>query len=199
MTTILLLRHGETSFNVGHQFRGRADPPLTEVGDAQARAAGGRADLRRAAAVYTSPRRRAQHTAAAVLRGGAPTVDERLDDLDYGAWTGKTPSDVRATDADRYQAWLERPGDVAFPGGEAVASVVQRARAALQAYLAAHRDRTVVAVTHDVIIRLLLCSLLDAPLASMHRFEIGLTSVTTIEWTRTLVVRGVNDLGHLRS
>lgn len=198
-TTVLLVRHGETSLNVGHRFRGRSDPPLTERGNTQARAAQARLDLRSADIVYSSPRLRARTTAATLLRNGRRlTVDDGLDDLDYGSWTGKTRVEVAATDDLRYRTWMTKPDEVTFPGGEDVRAVVQRAHASLERYVDEHRGQIVVAVTHDVIVRLLVCGLLEAPLASMHRLEIGLTSVTTLDWMGTFfIIRGVSDTGHL--
>ena len=199
-TKVLLLRHGETELNVGHRFRGRADPPLTATGERQARAAAVRQDLQRADVVCTSPRRRAVATATAIL---GPTrtlaVDDRLDDIDYGDWTGRTSAEVSSDDTARYETWMGEPDAVTFPNGEAVSAVVGRARAALDAFVTRHDGQAIVVVTHDIIIRIVLCDLLDAPLASIHRFDIGLTSVTALEWGDTFVIRTVNDTAHLRT
>lgn len=198
-TSVLLVRHGETSLNVGHKFRGRSDPPLTQHGSEQARALQGRSDLANVDVVYSSPRLRARSTASTLLRNGrALIVDQGLDDLDYGSWTGKTRAEVSATDDLRYRTWMTKPDEVVFPGGEHVRAAIQRAHSSLERYAEDHRGQTVVAVTHDVIIRFLVCDLLAAPLASMHRLEIGLASVTTLYWIGTFfIVQGVSDVGNL--
>lgn len=198
-TTLLLVRHGETSLNVGHQFRGRFNPPLTERGTQQAHSMQSRTDVRAVDVVYSSPRLRACETASALVRNGRSfTVDHALDDLDYGTWTAKTRAEVSALDDARYRLWMTKPAEVTFPGGESVQGAVARAHRALERYVEQHDGQTIAAVTHDVIIRFLVCGLLDAPLASMHRLEIGLTSVTTLEFIgTTFSVRGVSDVGHL--
>ena len=85
---LLLVRHGETAPNVEGLLLGRADPPLTERGEAQARALA--AVLPRPDIVVCSPLGRAVATAAAF--SSHVEVDERWIELDYGGLDGVHPA-----------------------------------------------------------------------------------------------------------
>lgn len=199
-TTLILVRHGETTLNLEHRFRGRADPPLTEHGVDQARSVAQRGELTGAAVIYTSPRQRAAATATAIGSGTRTEMvakDPRLDDIDYGEWTALTGAESAERWPALHREWLARPEQLRFPRGEAIADVVVRAREAIEVYRTKHEGGTIVAVTHDVIIRILLCSMLDAPLAAMHRLRIDLTSLSILEWTPEVSIVRVNDVRHV--
>ncbi len=101
--TILLVRHGETEWNVARRNQGRLDSPLTERGRAQARAVGqwlARLPQAAAAPIVSSPLGRARATAAIIREqmGGtaALTIDERLRELSIGDWDGLTYAEIAA-------------------------------------------------------------------------------------------------------
>ena len=134
---IYLLRHGETLWNVAGRLQGQSDSPLTWRGIQQARALG-ESLLRQdrvdgATALISSPQGRAWQTAAIVAEvlGGNPRAiafDDRLKELDFGAWTGLTFEEVAAAHP---EDWARREADkwhVRPPGGESYADVAARAR-----------------------------------------------------------------------
>lgn len=196
---VILVRHGETELNVEHRFRGRADPPLSEAGRDQARRVGGALARFAPARVLSSPRIRARATAEAIGASVAVrySVDERLDDIDYGAWTGLTREEVVARWPREHEAFLTHPEAARFPGGEAFHDLVRRAREAVGSCV---DEPPTVLVTHDVVIRALLTIVLDAPLVAMHRVRCDLASTTglsidaegaRLEWS--------NETCHLRT
>ena len=137
---LLLVRHGQTAANAEGLFLGRADPPLTELGHRQADALA-RA-LPRPARVIASPLRRAQDTARAF--GLAVETDERWIELDYGELDNVPVASV--TDA-VWEAWR---ADTSFvpAGGESLAELGKRVRAACEELAADAVDRDVLVVTH---------------------------------------------------
>src|SRR6059058_2455656 len=94
---ILLARHGETVFNVEGRWQGQSDSRLTERGLAD----------EPIAAVYSSDLGRAVDTAAEVakLHHLAVTTDERLREIDTGAWTGKGRAEITAEFPGGLEAW----------------------------------------------------------------------------------------------
>ena len=99
--TILLLRHGETEWNLERRYQGRFNSPLTERGAAQARAIGrllAGLPAAVAAPIVASPQGRARRTAEIIREelggAGAVRVDERLRELTLGSWDGLTYGDV---------------------------------------------------------------------------------------------------------
>lgn len=145
---LYLVRHGQTTLNAQDRLRGLADPPLDDVGMDQARAVADALAPRGVVAVYASPLVRAIATARVIgERLDVPAAsDARLNDRDYGPWTGHVRSEVVA-----------RFGSVDdAPGVEPVEAVLARARPALDALRDAHPDGAVAVVTHDAVIRPLL-------------------------------------------
>ena len=129
MTTIYLIRHGQTDWNKKKIFRGRADVPLNDHGRKEARALSRHLKQVRPAACYSSPLSRARETAEIVVRPHSLDVepDEGIIDVDYGRWQGMSDAAVSKQFAETYKRWHERPHRVKFPGGESLMTVRKRA------------------------------------------------------------------------
>ena len=179
---IVLVRHAETQLNIEQRLRGRADPPLSAHGTRQADTLAASFDGFPPAVVLASPRRRALETASAIARRHRVvlSVEERIDDIDYGAWTGRSADELRAGWPELYERYLRDPASVAFPDGEAMEAVQERAWAVASELARVDRPDRVALVTHDAIIRLVVCRLMATPLATMHALTIGLASTTGI-------------------
>jgi broad specificity phosphatase PhoE len=132
---LMIWRHGRTEWNATGRFQGQLDPPLDDVGRAQAARTAPylAAALQNVEAVLvSSDLRRAVDTAAelAPLVGAAVQVDERLREHSLGSWEGLTRDEVAEQHPAQYHDWLAgRP--VPGRGGEAQADVAARALAAV--------------------------------------------------------------------
>ena len=201
MTTVLLVRHGQTSWNREDRFCGQVDLPLDNHGLEQAEAVGQRiAKDWQPAAIYASSLQRTLQTAAAVGRacGLRTAIHDGLLDIDYGEFAGLTPEAAAGQYPDLARAWRRTPHTVHFPDGEALADARERAEAALQDIVANHSDLTVVLVTHVVVCRLLLCSLLGVDSDHFWQFEPATASISVFEISRERsVLLSVNDTCHL--
>ena len=147
-TRIVVVRHGQSTWNAESRWQGQADPPLSRLGEAQARAASDACpDVD---AVVASDLVRAQQTAAIISddRGFGPVRPEpRLRETHTGEWTGLTRDEIEET----WPGWLaadRRPASF-----EPWQIVAQRAIAALVELHATHAGRTVLAVAHAGVIR----------------------------------------------
>jgi ribonuclease H / adenosylcobalamin/alpha-ribazole phosphatase len=203
-TRIILVRHGETAYTQQGRYSGRGDIPLSDEGEAQAMAAGGRvAGLARdLAVVVTSPLRRCVRTAeliAAEAGGVDVTVLDDLIECDFGDWEGLTFAEVKERWPAEMDAWLGSPA-VAPPGGESFETVAARARAALGTVLTAYPGKNVVVVSHVSPLKLLLRDALDAGDGFLHRLFLDAAGVSTIDiWPDgNVAVRSVNETAHLR-
>jgi len=170
-TDILLVRHGQTEWNRVVRFRGRTDLGLDQVGWTQARALARRLANWPIKAIYTSPLRRARQTAEPLARqlGLSIQPTEGLLDIDYGRWQGRTPEEVAQAEPRLYQLWLEEPQRVQIPGGESLSLVQQRVRLTMEEVVACHPDEMVLLIGHQVVNKVLICSLLGLDLASFWR------------------------------
>ena len=97
---MLLLRHGESTWNVEGRWQGREDPPLSAEGERQARAAA--AALADVAVVWSSDLTRARRTAELLAPSLPVRLDARLRERDVGPWAGLTRAEIDA----RYPGWL---------------------------------------------------------------------------------------------
>ncbi len=167
-TRVLLVRHGQSTWNALGRWQGQADVPLSELGERQA-AVAARA-VPDEAWFWASDLQRARRTAE-ILRANAPATDPAGDLLptdpllrerDAGEWTGLTHGEIE----DRWPGWLEaRRRPARF---EADDTVVARVLAALERIRSQHRERAsdgvVLAVTHGGVVRALERSLgVEAP------------------------------------
>jgi broad specificity phosphatase PhoE len=153
VTRILLVRHGQSTWNAAGRWQGWADPPLSAVGEAQARAASHH--VRDVDAVCASDLQRARRTAELLTEAaglGAVQTYRGLRERGVGEFEGLTNPEI----AERFPDIMTAPGArplANIPGAEALAAVVARALAALDRIATEHRDRTVLAVSHGGLIR----------------------------------------------
>src|SRR5262249_31360753 len=134
-TRIILVRHGETALTKQGRYSGRGDVPLSDQGQAQAMAAGGRVAgiSRDVTAVLSSPLVRCVRTAELVageVGGVRVTVVDDLIECDFGEWEGLTFAEVQSRWPAEMAAWLASTS-VAPPGGESFEAVAARTRSAL--------------------------------------------------------------------
>ncbi|HET7769041.1 MAG TPA: histidine phosphatase family protein [Chloroflexota bacterium] len=152
MTTIYLLRHGESEANVRRVFsNGKLDLPLTELGRQQAARAGRWLMDKGITHVYTAPLLRARQTArilAEQLILGDPIVLQDLDEVRVGDLDTRDDTEAWACYDVIFGAWLNGDEDSRFPGGESFAEARHRYAAALRQIADAHPNGTVVAATH---------------------------------------------------
>jgi broad specificity phosphatase PhoE len=134
MTTLLLVRHGETDWNAEGRLQGHTDRPLNEYGRRQARELADRLALEEIAAIYASDLARAQETAEIVgTRLGLPVVvDPDLREKNWGSWEGLT-SEERLT--------VEFEGESTEQHRERILRSVRR-------IVERHPDQRIVVVTH---------------------------------------------------
>ena len=154
MSRLLLVRHGQSTWNADGRWQGRADPPLSELGERQAEAVA--AALSPAGtggyevtSLWTSPLARARRTAEIVgeLIGLPPIMDVRLEERDAGEWTGLTRPEIE-------EAWPGYLGEYRRPPGfELDETLVVRALEALDEIASNLGVATGLVVTHAGVIR----------------------------------------------
>jgi probable phosphoglycerate mutase len=168
----VLWRHGRTAWNANGRFQGQLDPPLDDVGHAQARAAAEVLASVGVSAILSSDLARASATAEALasVTGLPPTLDPRLREVHLGAWQGLSREDVETLFPDEYAAWLAGE-DVRRGDGETYVETGQRAASAVREGLdRVPPDGVLVVVTHGGAVRATLGVMLEIDPASWWRF-----------------------------
>jgi probable phosphoglycerate mutase len=163
-----LLRHGETELSRQDRFCGMLDAELTRDGHRMAEAFAARWARHPSGpiwrAIYISTRRRAMETAApfAAALGKVPIVDRGFDEINYGAWQGRTKDEIERDDPEGFRRWLADPLQGA-PDGESAIEVARRARDVVEGIRCLHatddRSGDVLVVGHKTWLRLLICQL----------------------------------------
>jgi len=184
MLTLHLVRHGETLQAAQGCFAGEIDPPLTGEGRRQADAVAGVASGLGLEALYVSPKLRARMTAEPIERACTlqPIIDDGLREIAYGSWEGRNESEVEKTEPQAFTSWMRDPALFSPPGGESAFSVAARALPVLVRARREHASGHVMFVSHKATIRILVCALLDVPIARFReRFACPPASLTTFE------------------
>lgn len=195
---IVVVRHGRTAANAGGLLLGRADPPLDDEGERQAgalAAACGDLDIAR---IVSSPldrcRRTAETIAAAATGPVGVAIDERWIELDYGELDGRPLQEVPA------ETWAAWRSDVTWrpPGGESIASLGARVRAACDDLAEVALERDVVVVSHVSPIKAAVAWALGVGDEVAWRMWVAPASISRIGVAgRGPSLRAFNELSHL--
>jgi broad specificity phosphatase PhoE len=201
-TQLLLLRHGESTWNAEGRIQGQADPPLSELGRRQASALGRRLSNLTLETVYTSAAERGRETSSAIAAPHAvtPAIEPALLELHLGSWQGRRMSDFTEEEALLYRAWERDPTSVTPPGGETITSALNRIAPVLDDILETHAGTSIVLVTHSIIGRVALSYLLGFGVELVPRLRLKKASVTKLRVQNGMtVMEQLSDTAHLRS
>jgi broad specificity phosphatase PhoE len=200
MTELILVRHGETAWNVEKIFRGRADVDLDEMGVRQAGLLGKYLSNWELEAIYSSPLTRALDTANIIARYqkvGVHTA-EGLIDFDYGEWQSLPEQEVKRLHPALLDEWHNNPHKVSIPGGESLEDVRGRALEVINDVLCKHQG-SVVLVSHRVVLKVLICYLLGLDNSHFWNIRQDVCGITIFNYVNgRFVLTRHNDTSHLR-
>jgi alpha-ribazole phosphatase len=200
MTKLILVRHGQTEWNVQRRYQGQTDIPLNDVGRQQATALALRLEGEDMAAIYASDLKRTRQTAQAIAeRCGLLVHDEpRLREMCFGDWEGLTHAEIEARWPDEQAAWYADPTNVAPPGGETLAQVVTRVKAAANDIVREAQERTVALVAHGGTLRVLVCQAMGIEPPAFWRLRADPASISELHvYDQTAILARLNDTHHL--
>ena len=179
-TELWLVRHGETEWSLDGRHTSFTDIPLTEHGRQRAE------ELRRFlagkhfAAVFTSPRQRAQETCRLAGFGDVMQTTDDLQEWNYGEAEGKSTKQMRETHGPAWSVWTDH-----LVGGEAVEAVGTRADHAIDQALAVVPQGGAVALfAHAHILRILAARWIGRPAVDGRLFVLGTGSVSVLGFER---------------
>jgi len=165
ITTILLVRHGQTNANATGFYMGWSDEDLNELGYTQARRLSARLASMPIASIYTSPLRRAYTTAAILAEPHklGLMILEDLIEIQLGDWQGLHMDEIRKRWPELWQQSRTDPSELTLPNGESYRQVTERAVRALKRVAEANCGKQAAIVTHEVIVKVLICLLYTSP------------------------------------
>jgi broad specificity phosphatase PhoE len=183
MTSIYLVRHGQTAWNKDEIFRGRTDIPLDETGLKQAELVGEYFKGMEIHGIYSSTLSRAWETAQKIAQFHNTVVQPLpgIIDMSFGTWEGCPHQEIREKDSKTYRQWVEEPHLVKLPGGESLDDVGVRAMAALEEVIRNHPGKTLVLVSHRVICKVLICAILGLDNSHFWQITQDTTAINLIQ------------------
>jgi broad specificity phosphatase PhoE len=200
---LLLVRHGETTWNQENRWQGQADVPLSETGRVQAHRLAQRllAEGRPIQSMYTSDLSRAAQTAEIIgaVLGMRPAPDLAWREMDIGVWSGLTTAEVIARHSVEWER-LRAGEDLPRGGGETFAQFQSRLVRGAWRLLEKHAGEDVAIVTHGGAVRAFLLSCRKLPMSQFREIaKIGNTGLSevTIFAEGEAVIHAVNDIRHL--
>jgi 2,3-bisphosphoglycerate-dependent phosphoglycerate mutase len=197
---MILVRHGQSTWNREHRIQGQLDPPLSDEGRRQAELLARRLAGRPLAGFYSSDLKRAFETAEAIsqLVDLKPESTPGLREIFLGEWEGLRTDEIAKRFPDAWARWGEEADWDLVPGGEGAARFEARVMATLDEILDRHSHGDVLVVTHGGVIQVALHRVIGRPSRGLFPFKIQNASISLIDARDgRMVIGGSNDVGHL--
>ena len=149
-TEVIIVRHGQTQWNIKGVRQGHLDSPLTEKGLAQAEALGERLAREKFTILYSSDLGRAVQTAQMISQatGHMIITDARLRERHLGIFQGLNAEEIKERYPEEYRLHRTLGPDYVIPGGESMHQQVARNVACLKEVAEKHAGETIAVVTH---------------------------------------------------
>lgn len=175
MTTLIVVRHGQSVSNVNGTFTGQMDSPLTELGVLQAQRTAEYLKDRKIDVIYSSDLSRAMQTAEPVARMHGLNIipDVRLREICGGDWEGKCGAEIEEIYPENYAIWKTDVYRSTPDGGESFVAVAERVNEMLGEILQKHRGECVALFSHALAVRALACKW----------FGLSLSEVRDVPWS----------------
>jgi broad specificity phosphatase PhoE len=199
MAKIMLIRHGETDWNVKEIFRGQMDVPLNETGISQAKLLAEYLKDIQIEAIYSSPLQRALRTADIIADYHQMPVKiaDGLTDFNYGKWQGLSRETVKERYPGLYEAWLNNQL-AKVPGGESLDNVRARSLSLVKQVVAKYSG-IVALVSHRVTNKVLICALLGLNNSHFWNIKLDNCGITTFLYeNRKFILDKHNDISFLK-
>ena len=179
---VYVLRHADKEkgefYQPGLRFNNQ---PITEEGKRKAEKLVPFFDPIRVDAIYVSEYLRTQQTISyvATQKKLTPIVDNRLNEIDVGVTEQMTDGQIQSTFPDFWHAYFTRTCEFRIPGGETGEEAAKRI---MGLFSSLDRDKNYILVTHEGLIRTLVCTVLSMPPYRRHLFKIDPCSITQFEY-----------------
>lgn len=207
MVRIILVRHGETTWNIEGRYQGQEDTPLSPRGLEQGRLlARGLQDIPLDICI-SSPLQRSYQTCkfCADLHQLPVMTDVRLTEINHGDWEGVLAPDIAKRYPVEFAQWHTAPHLVQMPGadGECLEDVRRRVRAAFDEYAQKYDGKTILVAAHDAVNKAIICDLLGLGMEHFWQIKQNNTCINVLEYAggvwRLVLLNSVNHMGFLFS
>ncbi|KAF2956837.1 histidine phosphatase family protein [Marinitoga sp. 38H-ov] len=179
---VFLIRHGLTQWNIEKKWQGTADIELSKIGLIQAENLAKRFKNENYSKVYSSSLKRAYQTALPIAKNinSTPIIAEGLEEANVSLWNGYNIDEVKSKFSNEFKLWTSDPWAY-IEGVESLGDVQKRGIFTIKNILKNNNDNIVI-VSHGLLIRTIICWILNLPLNQHRNFMLDNGSVTTFEY-----------------
>ncbi|MEO0869710.1 MAG: histidine phosphatase family protein [Cyanobacteria bacterium J06642_11] len=213
-TRVIVVRHGESTFNVKRIVQGHHDESLlTDKGEEQARRVGHLLGSIKIDAIYCSPLKRAARTAALIAEtmGGThtPEATDLLKEISLPLWEAMSFTDIEDQYPEEYQAWRHQPNELKMSLTQKdgtvqdfypVRAAWQQAKEFWQQLLAQHQGQTIILVAHSAINRALVGTAIGLGPEALNRMYQSNCGVSVLNfpgaWGEHAQLESMNSTSH---
>ncbi len=149
---LLLIRHGQTAWNLEKRYCGFIDIGLNAEGINQAKCLSMKLTGEKIHKVYSSDRKRAVQTAEIVFHACTPEKIPDLREVHFGVFEGLTYKEIMEQYPEIYMKWIENPYSVVIPKGEDLRDFKARVITVFKDIIALNQDKTVAVFSHGGVI-----------------------------------------------
>lgn len=197
----VVIRHGETQWNVEGRLQGGLDSDLTLTGIEQMKRVARYCQRLDAVRLFCSSARRAQQSAELIVAGNSSLAVEvcpNLREYEFGDLEGKTRAEVERIYPDYWRRWLTHQHPQSVPRAEVVSGFFERVRGFLGELAALNGQGPVLVVTHGGVIRVLISLILELEAAMIDRLSPSNGGISILEFRGTGPrLSSFNETGHL--
>lgn len=216
VTTLYLIRHGETEGGEIRRYKGTIDVPLSEKGVSQMEQiskyiyqntvynqnSGYRTRDTELSAVYCSDLTRAIRSAEIVAEPHSlkPIIISSLRERNFGLWEGMSFDEIREKYPLEFDAWAGNPLKFSPMEGESTLAMRDRVIQAMNEIMEKHNKENIAIVAHGGVNRIILCHILGIPLENIFRIEQDYGALNIVEfWDKYPVVKLLNGSSSVES
>lgn len=195
-TKIFLIRHGQTEGNARKQYCGLLDMELNAQGCLQVEKLSRRLEKETIHRIYASDRKRAVQSARIIFKGRRINKVSELKEINFGIFEGKSHQEIRESNADIYEKWLNDPYNTLVPEGESLMDFQARVTRALEKIILANSNKTTAVVCHGGTISIILSMISGEK--NFWKLIPGSASLNIIEYVNSKAkITLFNDITHL--
>ena len=183
-TEIILVRHGETDYNLNRIFQGSSNIPLNERGKKQAGYAWNALKDVRIDAAYASPLSRAFETCQIILgdRNIQPIPENGIREICVGKWEGVPIEDLMKNYPEQFNLWMNCPSKFSVEGSESLKQVSDRAVKSFYRIAEENRGKRVLMVSHMVALSTIMLNVAQIPLDELWNHGVINAGINVIEF-----------------
>lgn len=207
-TELLIIRHGETAWNVAGKLQGHIDIPLNAQGTRQAKSLASYLQTEKLDAIISSDLHRAVQTAGEIarLQGVSTRIDKDLRERCFGGFEGKLKDDLPTLFPVEYKNWRSRDPDFQFPPsdddhtyrGESTRQFHQRIIACITHYAKQHQGKRIAIIAHGGVLECAYREAKKLPLTAEREVKLFNASINRFAWKEDgLHILQWGDVAHL--